>query len=120
MGEITGRGHNRVRDHGNDVNLFSFRHKQGRRQMPDRPVLTTSPPDDDAFRDQAERLLANGAATASALERGLRLRYPKAVVRARDLAGERAVVWYVYRDGRWTRSAEATSGRGSGGEDGSG
>jgi hypothetical protein len=23
------------------------------------------------------------------------------VVRARDLAGERPVVWYVYRDGHW-------------------
>jgi hypothetical protein len=71
--------------------------------MRERPVIIASPRDDDAFREFAERIVANGAAAAEALEVALRERYPKAVVRARDLAGERVVVWYVYRDGRWTR-----------------
>lgn len=73
--------------------------------MRERPVLIASPGDDAAFRELAHEELENGAATAGALEVGLRARYPKAVVRPRDLTGERVVVWYVYREGRWTRSA---------------
>lgn len=69
--------------------------------MRERPLLIASPRDDAAFREFAEELVANGAAAAETLESALRVRYPKAVVRARDLEGERAVVWYVYRDGRW-------------------
>ena len=71
--------------------------------MRERPVLIASPRDDAAFREFAEKLVANGATAADALEVALRVRFPQAVVRARDLAGERALAWYVYRDGRWTR-----------------
>lgn len=78
--------------------------------MRERPVLIASPRDDDAFRELAEQLVANGAAAAEALEVALRIRYPKAVVRARDLTGERVVVWYVYREGRWTRQADLHGG----------
>jgi hypothetical protein len=78
--------------------------------MRERPVLIASPRDDDAFREFAEQLVANGTSAPEALEAALRMRYPKAVVRARDLAGERAVVWYVYRDGRWTRPALSQGG----------
>lgn len=36
------------------------------------------------------------------LQAALRDRYPRCVVRSRDLSGETASVWYVYRDGRWS------------------
>jgi len=39
------------------------------------------------------------------LQRRLRDRFPRAIVRPRELAGERLEIWYVYRDGRWIRSA---------------
>jgi hypothetical protein len=78
--------------------------------MRERPVLIASPRDDAAFRKFAEQLVANGVAAPATLESALRVRYPKALVRARDLAGERAVVWYVYRDGRWMRPADSQGG----------
>ena len=78
--------------------------------MPERPVLIASPRDDAAFREFAEKLVANGAIEVEALEAALRVRYPRAVVRARDLAGERVLVWYVYRDGRWTRPSDPKGG----------
>jgi hypothetical protein len=65
-----------------------------------RPVLITNPADDVAFRDLAESTLGEGQSVAE-FQHILRRRYPKTVVRPRDLAGERAVVWYVYREGRW-------------------
>jgi hypothetical protein len=76
----------------------------------DRPVLIPSPHDDEAFRDLAETLVAAGADTPNALQAALSSRYPDVVVRARDLSGERGVIWYVYRDGRWTRSGGAQGG----------
>jgi hypothetical protein len=65
-----------------------------------RPDLITNPADDVAFRDHAEAALIEGQSVAE-FQEILRRDYPSAVVRARDLAGERSVVWYVYRDGRW-------------------
>jgi hypothetical protein len=65
-----------------------------------RPTLVTNPADDVAFRDAAESALQEGQ-SPSELQGLLRRDYPRAVVRARDLAGERAVAWYVYREGRW-------------------
>jgi hypothetical protein len=65
-----------------------------------RPTLVTNPADDVAFRDTAEAALEEGQVVAE-LQAILRREYPRAVVRARDLAGERPVVWYVYRDGHW-------------------
>ncbi len=38
----------------------------------------------------------------AALQARLREAYPLAVVRRREISGERVEVWYVYRDGRWT------------------
>ena len=66
----------------------------------ERPTLVTNPADDAAFRDEAEAALQEGQSTAD-LQDILRGSYPRAVVRARELAGERQVVWYVYRDGHW-------------------
>jgi hypothetical protein len=65
-----------------------------------RPTLVTNPADDAAFRDEAEAALQEGQSTAD-LQDILRGSYPRVVVRARELAGERPVVWYVYRDGHW-------------------
>jgi hypothetical protein len=75
-----------------------------------RPTLIASPRDDEVFQDLAEAMVAAGANTPGALQEALRSRYPKAVVRARDLSGERGVIWYVYRDGRWTRSGKVPGG----------
>ncbi len=65
-----------------------------------RPTLVANPAGDVAFRDQAETALQEGQSVAE-LQRILRRDYPRAVVRARELDGERQVVWYVYRDGHW-------------------
>ena len=65
-----------------------------------RPTLVTNPADDVAFRDAAEATLHEGQSVAE-LQEILRRAYPRTVVRARDLDGERPVVWYVYRDGHW-------------------
>ena len=78
--------------------------------MSNRPVLISIPRDDELFRDHVERLALSVSAAPSALQAALRTLYPDAVVRARDLTGERGVVWYVYRDGHWTRSAGTPGG----------
>jgi hypothetical protein len=83
---------------------------QRARAVSDRPVLIASPRDDEKFRTIAEALVTAGADTPTALQTALRGRYPNVVVRARDLSGERGVIWYVYRDGRWTRSGSAPGG----------
>ncbi|MEA2519852.1 MAG: hypothetical protein QOF49_1932 [Chloroflexota bacterium] len=70
-----------------------------------RPTLVLSPPDDDAFRATAEGLLRSGIDGPGALQAGLRRTYPAALVRPRELAGEHIEMWYVYRDGHWTRPA---------------
>jgi hypothetical protein len=70
-----------------------------------RPTLVINPVADRDFRGFAESHLQR-AQSAPELQRRLRTRYPAAVVRARELTGERVLVWYVYRDGRWTRSAD--------------
>ena len=65
-----------------------------------RPMLIVNPASDRAFRDFAEATLRPEHDTPALQER-LRERYPKAIVRARELSGEPLDVWYVYRDGRW-------------------
>lgn len=68
-----------------------------------RPVLVVNPRADESFvkfvHEQLDGLLASDPA---ALQSRLRERYPEAVVRARGLANEPSIIWYVYRDGRWT------------------
>ncbi|HVL54293.1 MAG TPA: hypothetical protein VM344_08530 [Vitreimonas sp.] len=66
-----------------------------------RPILILNPRHDDGFVTFAERALASGAATPEDLQAALRERYPRAVVRARDLSSESGLIWYVYRDGHW-------------------
>jgi hypothetical protein len=65
-----------------------------------RPALVINPAGDVAFRDHAEGTLREGQSVRE-LQQILRRDYPRTVVRARDLAGERQVVWYVYRYGHW-------------------
>ena len=72
-----------------------------------RPTLVINPMTDRAFVALAEELVEGGVATTEALESALRVRYPRAAVHARDLAGEPITIWYVYRDGHWTNPVEA-------------
>jgi hypothetical protein len=69
-----------------------------------RPVIVANPPGDRQFRALIDAGLVSGARQPEDLEALLRVRYPRAVVRPRELAGERTPVWYVYREGRWIRS----------------
>ena len=69
-----------------------------------RPILVVNPSNDVRFREMVDRFVATGASRPDDLEAVLRTRYPAAVVRPRELAGERFEVWYVYRDGHWIRS----------------
>ena len=72
-----------------------------------RPILVVNPVGDRAFRAFAELQLDEGDQTIPAFQARLRVLYPRAVVRARELAAESAVIWYVYREGRWVGSGEA-------------
>lgn len=68
-----------------------------------RPTLVLNPPDDEAFRAYAEALVEYGMIEPTMLQACLRERFPSAIVRPRELAGEHAQIWYVYRDGHWVR-----------------
>jgi hypothetical protein len=70
-----------------------------------RPTLIVNPVADQEFSGFANAQL-DAVQTAAQLEALLRVRYPEAVVHARELSGERILVWYVYREGRWLRSDE--------------
>lgn len=69
-----------------------------------RPIIVANPRDDGAFRALIDIVLLSDGLRASDLEVALRTRYPDAIVRPRELAGELVDVWYVYRDGHWIRS----------------
>ena len=64
------------------------------------PALIINPVTDKEFTAFAEQC-AQGASDPATLQSRLRERYPLAVARSRELAGETAAVWYVYREGRW-------------------
>jgi hypothetical protein len=65
------------------------------------PTVIINPRDDLRFAEFVNRSLLTAVESPDALERLLRERYPRAVVRRRGLAGEQIEVWYVYREGRW-------------------
>lgn len=67
-----------------------------------RPTLVTNPVADRDFSAFAEEQLDVGVMKIEAFQARLHVRYPQAVVHARDLAGEASMIWYVYRDGHWT------------------
>lgn len=68
-----------------------------------RPTLVVNPVTDRSFSTFAEHQLDVGDVTIPDFQTRLRVRYPQAVVRARELAGEFTAIWYVYRDGHWTK-----------------
>jgi hypothetical protein len=67
-----------------------------------RPILILNPRSDAQFVALISELMADPLDQPSALQAGLRVRFPDAVVRRRELSSEPTEVWYVYRDGRWT------------------
>lgn len=69
-----------------------------------RPLIVANPAEDRPFRAFIDAGLLSGIGNPEELEAILRTRYPLAVVRPRELAGERTPVWYVYREGHWIRS----------------
>lgn len=77
--------------------------------MSERVKIVVNPAHDQAFRSSAESLLRDGADTVQELEATLRGKYPSArvVIGVRDGFYQR---WYVYRDGRWVRGANGSSG----------
>ena len=79
--------------------LFSYAFRSGRQ-----PVIVANPAGDTEFRAFIDASLPAAAGRAEDLQALLRRRYPQALVRPRELAAERTVVWYVYRDGHWIRS----------------
>jgi hypothetical protein len=65
------------------------------------PILIVNPSADREFAEFAAGALGLGQRTPDELEAALRVQYPGAVVRARELSAERTTVWYVYREGHW-------------------
>ena len=65
-----------------------------------KPVVLANPREDVGFRQAVDALLP-GVESAEGLQVALRMTYPSAVVRPRELSSEQTVVWYAYRDGRW-------------------
>jgi hypothetical protein len=69
-------------------------------------MVIANPPGDRRFRSMIDSFLVSGGRRPEELESILRVRYRAALVRQRDLAGERFDVWYVYRDGHWIGEGE--------------
>lgn len=69
-----------------------------------RPTMVVNPADDPEFAEFAEEQLDLGWSNMGAFRERLRQRYPAAAIHARLLSGEHIAIWYVYRDGSWTRS----------------
>jgi len=64
-------------------------------------TIVRNPVDDEEFERAVAEAVNPAQQDSAELERLLRVSYPRAVVRPRELAGERGVVWYVYREGHW-------------------
>ncbi len=93
---------------GGDEGMESMSRTEPRRSA---PMLILSPPDDQAFVAEAQSAVEVGM-TPAQLELILRAQYPNAVVRERELIGERFEIWYVYRDGHWTPTGHKSKERG--------
>ena len=83
------------------VVAFAHRGIPDRDARRERPVIIANPHGDRGFRATIDAFLVAGGRRPEELEAALRIRFPDALVRPRDLAGERFDVWYVYRDGHW-------------------
>jgi hypothetical protein len=72
--------------------------------------IVRNPANDREFERAVEEIVESGVRDPEVAQARLRERYPHAVVRPRELAGESTGVWYVYREGRWIRGdSEATA-----------
>jgi hypothetical protein len=69
------------------------------------PLLIINPATDLDFVRACNVGLAEAGPSPARLQSTLRLRYPDAVVRPRELSGETIILWYVYRDGHWVSSS---------------
>jgi hypothetical protein len=67
-----------------------------------RPIVILNPRSDTRFVELVAELMADAVGEPSELQAGLRVEFPEAVARRRELSSESTEVWYVYRDGRWT------------------
>ena len=75
-----------------------------------RPILIVNPRSDAQFVDRVHEMVDDGLDHPDTLTTKLRAWYPAVVVRPRELSSEPAVVWYVYRDGRWTSEGNRPGG----------
>lgn len=75
-----------------------------------RPILILNPRSDAEFVERVREVEGQGVRDPEDLAAPLRDRFPDIVVRPRELSSEPAVVWYVYRDGRWTSEGSRTNG----------
>ncbi len=66
------------------------------------PTIIRNPANDQAFQLAIEEILAGGVTDPEVAQERLRERYPRAVIRPRDLESELMPVWYAYREGHWT------------------
>jgi hypothetical protein len=64
-------------------------------------TIIRNPASDREFAHAVDEALVAGVTDPAALESRLRDRYPRVLVRARDLESEPALTWYVYREGHW-------------------
>ncbi len=77
----------------------------GRSAGDGRPELLSFPSEDRAFAREVQASLTTERPRSPAeLEGFLRRRFPRVVVRPRDLSNESRVTWYVFRDGRVMRA----------------
>ena len=63
--------------------------------------VVRNPANDSEFERAIDELLSSGVRDPGQAQARLRERYPRAVIRPRELAAEATPVWYVYREGRW-------------------
>jgi hypothetical protein len=75
------------------------------------PLVVANPSDDAEFRDAIEGCVAGGVRGPDELQEYLRQRFPRAVVRRRDLSGEAQATWYAYRGGHWVAATPRPSRR---------
>jgi hypothetical protein len=73
----------------------------------DTATIVRNPVADKEFERAVAEAMHPGLDDPTQLQGALRASYPKAVVRPRELAGERGIVWYVYREGHWVSGREA-------------
>jgi hypothetical protein len=75
-----------------------------------RPILILNPRSDEQFVKRVREIEDVALDHPDSLAARLRSWYPTVVVRPRELSSEPAVVWYVYRDGRWTSEGNRPGG----------